>query len=356
VENLPAALYLISLSADNGGIENLAAGKTYGSIQFAINDANDGDEIVIDPGLYQENILSKGKNLTLRSTDLNDPAVVASTVIEGSPEGPVMTLSGSSDGLCVLAGLTITGGTVGISCCDASPMIRNCTIESNGPSAIEFCEGYEPRIIDCTIVGDVHDSHLLAHWALDETEGGIAYDSAGDDDGTLNGSPLWQPAGGQANGALAFDGADDYVSTDFVLNPADGLLSVFAWVQGGAAGQVIISQTDGGGTGRSWLCTDLSDGKLMTDVRTLGRGGGLPILSEAVITDGNWHRIGFVWDGSYRALYVDGAEVAKDTKSFNLLESSDGGLYLGAGSTLDAVGFFSGLIDDVRIYNRAITP
>ncbi len=56
----------------------------------------------------------------------------------------------------MLAGLTITGGTVGISCGDASPTIRNCTIGSNGPNAIEFWEGYEPpTIIDCTIIGKV---------------------------------------------------------------------------------------------------------------------------------------------------------------------------------------------------------
>ncbi|GAI05085.1 unnamed protein product, partial [marine sediment metagenome] len=121
-------------------------------------------------------------------------------------------------------------------------------------------------------------------------------------------------------------------------------------------GQVIISQTNGAGTGRSWLFTDLSDGKLMTDLRTLGRGGGLPLMSESVITDAGWHRIGFVWDGYYRALYVDGTEVAKDTDPQAHLEAADGGLYLGAGSNLDAASFFSGLIDDVRIYNRAITP
>ena len=34
----------------------------------------------------------------------------------------------------------------------------------------------------------------------------------------------------------------------------------------------------------------------------------------------------------------------------------DGGLYIGAGKDLDAATFFSGLIDDVRIFNRAVTP
>jgi len=193
---------------------------------------------------------------------------------------------------------------------------------------------------------------LVAYWKLDETEGSIAYDSVWNNDGILNGEPLWQPASGQVDGALAFDGTDDYVSTPFVLNPADGPFSVFAWIKEGAPGQVVISQT--GGT--NWLLADPAEGKLMTELKTLGRVGNVPIVSETVITDGAWHHIGFVWDGSYRYLYVDRAEVAKDTESFSMLESSDGGLYLGAGSTLDAASFFSGLIDDVRIYNRAVTP
>jgi hypothetical protein len=73
-----------------------------------------------------------------------------------------------------------------------------------------------------------------------------------------------------------------------------------------------------------------------------------------VITDGNWHRVGFVWDGSQRILYVDDVEVAIDTQSG--LESSEGGLHIGAGNIPDAGSFFSGPIDDVRIYNRAVTP
>ena len=78
--------------------------------------------------------------------------------------------------------------------------------------------------------------------------------------------------------------------------------------------------------------------------------------SEASVADGNWHRIGFVWDGSYRHLYVDGVEVARDDAPQSTLKGSDGDLYLGAGSTLAPGIFFSGLIDDVRIYNRAVSP
>jgi hypothetical protein len=63
-----------------------------------------------------------------------------------------------------------------------------------------------------------------------------------------------------------------------------------------------------------------------------------------------------VLDGSHRTLYVDGIDVAKDTDPQDHFVPVHGGLHLGAGATLDAASFFSGLIDDVRIYNRAITP
>jgi hypothetical protein len=53
---------------------------------------------------------------------------------------------------------------------------------------------------------------------------------------------------------------------------------------------------------------------------------------------------------------VDGIEVAKDTAVQNPLKSATGGINIGAGKNLDAGTFFSGLIDDVRIYNRVVSP
>jgi len=192
---------------------------------------------------------------------------------------------------------------------------------------------------------------LRAYWKLDETEGTIAKDSVSDKDGTLHGNPIWQPEGGKVNGALQLDGVDDYISTPFVLNPADGEFSVFAWLKGGAPVQVIISQTGGA----NWLSADPSAGKLMTNLAPpAGRFTPPPLMSESVITDGIWHRIGFVWNGSNRILYVDDLEVARDTQSG--LAGSIGGLHIGAGKGLEAVSFWSGLIDDVRIYDRAVKP
>jgi N-acetylneuraminic acid mutarotase len=201
---------------------------------------------------------------------------------------------------------------------------------------------------------EVNDPTLVAHWALDEIEGDIAQDSAGDNFGFVNGSSVWQPSGGQVNGAIQLDGVDDYIIVSQILNPADSPFSILVWIKGGAAGNVIISEPGGS----NWLSTDLLDGKLITGLVSppVGRFITQPMESESIITDGQWHRIGFAWDGSYRHLYVDGVEVAGDTTPLSSLEEANNGLYLGAGSSLAPGTFFSGLIDDVRIYERVVTP
>jgi hypothetical protein len=189
---------------------------------------------------------------------------------------------------------------------------------------------------------------FIAFYKLDETEGDVAYDSVGVNDGTLNGNPIWQPQGGMIKGALEFDGSDDYIGIPLVFGSNAVPLSVFAWVKGGAPGQVIFSQAN-----RSdWLCADAANGSLMTELRFLTKPDQ-PLISEVNITDGQWHRVGLVWDGANRILYVDDVEVASDTYGAGMLL---GDLQIGAGNKLEEGTFWSGLIDDVRIYNRAVTP
>ena len=194
---------------------------------------------------------------------------------------------------------------------------------------------------------EVNDPTLIVHWALDEAEGIIAYDSAGVNDAVVVGGTEWQLSGGQVDGALQLDGVDDYVLTGFVMNPEEGPFSVLSWIKGGAPGQAVLSQMGGA----SWLCADASDGNLMTELKG---SGGDPLLSSTVITDGEWHRIGLIWDGSNRTLCVDGVVVAEDTQ--DSLESSSNGLYIGTGKAMESGTYFSGLIDDVRIYNREVKP
>ena len=201
-------------------------------------------------------------------------------------------------------------------------------------------------------LGEVLPVGLKAYWKLDETNGAAAYDSAGAFDAAVIGDRLWQPDGGLVGGALEFDGMDDYVSAPCVVDPAEGAFSVFAWIKGGTPGQVILSQ-DGSA---DWLSTDPLEGRVSTNVcPPFGRFLTPPLVAEVMVTDGDWHRVGFVWDGSERVLCVDGIEAASDLLSHELKESREG-LHIGAGKECEPGSFWSGLIDDVRLYDRVVVP
>jgi hypothetical protein len=198
------------------------------------------------------------------------------------------------------------------------------------------------------IGNDWVDPTLLAHWAMDDSAGSVARDSVGGHDAMIVGKVVWQPAG-KVGGALAFDGQGNFVRTlTPVLDPATGPFSLIAWVKGGATNRVIISQS--GAT--DWLYLN-QFGMLTTDLKSSGKDGR-SLTSDAYLLDDQWHRVAMVWDGTNRSLYADGAEVAKDTQSN--LAASNGNLQIGCGKSVAPTTFWSGLIDDVRIYNRAVRP
>ncbi|MFH1716909.1 MAG: kelch repeat-containing protein [Planctomycetota bacterium] len=198
---------------------------------------------------------------------------------------------------------------------------------------------------------------LVARWRLDEETGNIAHDSIAGNNGTCHGGPVWGPDIGKVGGALTFDGAEDYVSTPFILDPAKVAFSVFVWIYGGATGQVILSQADtiqprATIPGSTWLGIDPSEGKLMTGLSDVYFGA---LESETLITDLQWHHVGLVYDldSLHRRLYIDGVLAAEDATVVSGVPS-DGGLHIGTGRDLDPASFFLGMIDDVRIYDVAL--
>ncbi len=158
------------------------------TIQAAINDANNGDTIIIRPGQYIGNgnrdIRFFSKAITVRSIEPNDPNIISATVVncQGSQREPHrgFTFDNNEGPNSVLAGLTITNGwgavTVlemlpspfsayvggGILCINASPTIMCCHIKNNTVAGSPFpgvkyfgggiCYwGGSPTIVDCII-------------------------------------------------------------------------------------------------------------------------------------------------------------------------------------------------------------
>ncbi len=113
--------------------------EDYSTIQSAIDAAHDGDTVLVAQGTYRENIDFRSKEITVRSANPLDPAVVAQTVIDGGYDGPTVVFRSGETPASVLEGLTITNGYGssvnghggGISIYGSSPVIRHNSITGN---------------------------------------------------------------------------------------------------------------------------------------------------------------------------------------------------------------------------------
>lgn len=145
----------------------------YPTIQAAIDDCNDGDTVIIAPGVYtcdgNRDIDFKGKAITVRSINPLHRDVVASTVIDcqSDAEHPHRGfLFNDWEGPdSVLAGLTITHGHVagyggGICCSGSSPTITHCVITNNSAERDRargggiYCSSSNATIANCVISGN----------------------------------------------------------------------------------------------------------------------------------------------------------------------------------------------------------
>ncbi len=193
------------------------------------------------------------------------------------------------------------------------------------------------------------DANLIAYWAFDEGSGAITYDSAGDNDGTIYG-PNWTT--GQIDGALEFDGVDDYVS--FGTGPAitgTGPFSVLAWVQtGNTEAQPVLTQRSEGSATGSYGVAVLADGRVQ--FHTYNGGYGLLFQSDVTVNDGLWHHVAAVRTNSTDGeIYVDGSAVGSGSgpaRSLNNVQVWIGRVFTGP-------SYFDGVIDDVRVYERALS-
>jgi hypothetical protein len=109
----------------------------YPTIQQGIDASNDGDTVLVQPGLYIENVDFSGQNIVLGSLFLTtgDESYIATTIIDGDSSGSVVTFQSYEDSTSLLTGFTITRGNTqeggGIICINSHPVISNNIITLN---------------------------------------------------------------------------------------------------------------------------------------------------------------------------------------------------------------------------------
>jgi hypothetical protein len=185
---------------------------------------------------------------------------------------------------------------------------------------------------------------LVGWWKFDEGYGKKAIDFSGHgNDGTLGGDPRWVE--GVMDGALDLSG--DYVVIDGVDNDITGTnMTLSAWIK-----------TTQSGEGEVFALNDSSSGyALLFGVQ----GGNVYRWDTAdeqfppAINDDQWHMITYVRNGSTAYIYVDGVQRVAQSTTFTL----DSITRWSIGQEWDdstPSDFYTGLVDDARIYNKALT-
>ena len=215
--------------------------------------------------------------------------------------------------------------------------------------------------------GAAFTNGLVGHWTLDgaDTINNIVDQSGQGNTGLLShGGSGTTTSPGVLGQALKFDGVDDYVKiadqTIFDTAP----ITVAAWFKSNVANSSvdlpIVSK------GRAAVC-GFDGWSLYRDDATEtfrfcvnGTTGNNTIASTAAFVDTKWHHVLGVYDGNTISIYVDGS-LANTPSSYsdtmvNTARSVCLGLAAGNDNNcLSPVTFTNGFLDDVRIYNRALS-
>jgi hypothetical protein len=231
--------------------------------------------------------------------------------------------------------------------------VRSLTIgvEGAGASGTLYLDSIRlyPQAPEYVVPAEPDTANLVAHYALN---GDLADGSGNGYDGAAQGDPVY--AAGLDGQALELDGTDDYVVIAGVGIEAGMARTVSGWAKASAMGIAawtdVFGFTGPSGNGGHFDIEAVGD----TDNTTLGYYGVHRYGWERDIMpiDLEWHHLAATFDGETVAWYGDGLLVGTDA-----VAAADvippGQVHIGKRE--DNENFFPGLVDEVRIYDRALS-
>jgi PKD repeat protein len=157
---------------------------------------------------------------------------------------------------------------------------------------------------------------------------------------------------GRYGKALKFDGVNDWVTVnDSASLDLASSMTLEAWVypQTTAGWRTVILKEKWGDA--VYYLDSSNDAKLPNS--GINIAGVKEIQGATPLPLNQWSHLASTYDGQYHRLYVNGIEVAKRAQN-GPIQQSDGALRIGGNKVWGE--YFQGYIDEVRIYNRALTP
>ena len=193
----------------------------------------------------------------------------------------------------------------------------------------------------------IADPNLIGWWTFDEGYGSTALDWSGHgNDGTLVDEPQWVE--GHTDGALEFNGSNYVTMNDVADDITSNDITLSGWVKTNDSHGLWLSSNTATGNVALWA---IDQGRAtMYD----GADSSYEGYSNTVVNDNEWHMLTYVRSGSTGYIYVDGVQenTHPAAYSFSPTDRWSIGQEWDSGTPSD---FLAGTVDDVRIYDMALT-
>ncbi|HEX4814955.1 MAG TPA: LamG-like jellyroll fold domain-containing protein [Nonomuraea sp.] len=206
--------------------------------------------------------------------------------------------------------------------------------------------------VSATVTAPPASPGLVAAYSMNEAAGTAVADSSGQHNVGTATDTTW--ATGRHGGALSFNGTSSWVTVPHAASlRLTSTLTLSAWVRPSALGSlwrtVLMKERTGGGAYGLYASTETSGpgGWLQTTEETAGIG------SRTALPLNQWSHVALTYDGATAVVYVNGTELGQVAVVGEVVD--DGGVLRIGGNSFWGE-FYSGLIDEVRVYNRVQTP
>ncbi len=200
------------------------------------------------------------------------------------------------------------------------------------------------------------DPNLAVYWPFDEGQGVVADDVSGKgNQGTLFNDPAW--VAGRRDGALRFNGLNSYVEGAYIpLNNRS--FTVAAWVNPVlTASAIVFSERQANSANQNLHLRLGADASTDAPARGIRFGFYSNDLSspDSLIQDNTWYHLVVRYDivAQKRQIYVNGTQVVEGASSPYL--GTSGNIWVGRGDFSGGSQYFNGIIDDVQIYQKALS-
>ncbi|MBI3985063.1 MAG: DUF2341 domain-containing protein [Candidatus Levybacteria bacterium] len=218
------------------------------------------------------------------------------------------------------------------------------------------------------VAWDYNQGKPVAHWKFDECQGTTANDSSGRGNygtitaggsggnssvGTCAGSSsMWGDGdNGKFNYSLDFDGTDDDVTSNY--SDMDNKYTVSLWMKTTASGNNPWFFNDSSPVGFNEAFIQGTNGTVSVVTKNTSNTA-FGADSNSALNDGSWHQVVSVvdWDATYIKLYVDGK--LQETTTLSGTRRTDGSNIV-IGRRADGGSYYTGQLDDIRIYKYPMT-